>query len=69
MGTFGEITANPSTAIVTMLPRQIVFTNGCTIRLHVHPDPARVAYEGVLEIVPELITSTPKDFLIHMCVY
>jgi hypothetical protein len=52
-----------------MLPRQIVFPNGCTIRLHVRPDPVKVAYEEVFELVPELITSTPKSIISSTCVY
>lgn len=41
--------------------------NPTPIHIHVHHEPIRVAYRNVVDIVPKLLTATPKpDIVLHI---
>lgn len=60
---------NSSWEIASILPALIPASSGnpTPIHIHVHHEPIRVAYKNVVDIVPKLLTTTPKpDVVLHI---
>ncbi|KAJ4412626.1 hypothetical protein N0V91_000385 [Didymella pomorum] len=60
---------NSSWEIASTLPALIPASSGnpTPIHIHVHHEPIRVAYKNVVDIVPKLLTTTPKpDVVLHI---
>ncbi|KAI9866768.1 MAG: hypothetical protein M1813_000710 [Trichoglossum hirsutum] len=69
-GTFGNFDENPAYAIVKTLPNKIQFGQDRKIILRVYPNPVRVAYRHVLDLVPQLYEQYPDvEYFIHVGVH
>jgi hypothetical protein len=64
---FGAVEDNPSYKIVSSLPPELALHDGRTVRLLAYPEPVKVAYKDVLELIPALYRDYPKiSFFVHL---
>lgn len=59
---FGNLDPNPSYGIMSQIPDIIIDDDGWSpnVQIHKYPEPVRVSYDGVSQLVPELYGSYPN---------
>lgn len=61
--------SNPSYEILSQVPKIIIGDDGWgpDIQIHKYPEPVRVSYDAVSQLVPELYDSYPNvDLFVHL---